>query len=192
MQLKNHYTEARDALMVPENVDRAGAATNNVTEQLAKKLRETHRGNLDGFDTAYYRWANYILSCDAHKQNELINDLPPSHLIQLFRQGQENPVQRINQLRRSVAIGQRLNRGVEQTIQGLDEDIDSAIEYHEQSLKLLKKIKRRCEGLHEQLTNNDTLLDSFDEAIGPRIDEHGQQLLSQIEDIPDVDHREHD
>lgn len=129
------------------------------------------------------------MASEAHMQERLIYELPPDPILRLMGQGSENPVQHVNQLRRSVAIGQRVNMGVEEVRLKVSEDVDLLIQTLDTAMQLAKVLKTRIDGLEVQVHTNNNLMEGFDEAVGAQLNELSQQHLNAIPQQGDVDHQ---
>lgn len=126
---------------------------------------------------------------EPHLQEQLIHELPPEPILTLISHGTENPVQQINQIRRSVAIGQRVNMGVEEVRVKLSEDVNLLIQALDSAMNFAKILKTRIDGLDVQVQANNNLMDGFDQAIGVQINDISLQHLSRIPQQDDVDHQ---
>lgn len=184
---KQEYAKLLKQLINPEETDRAGAASNILLFTTMRKLKEIHT-HLKATDESWLRWANYITSQPTHKYDDLLKELPPTHLIQLFSQARQHPQQRVEYIHRSVRIGQRINQGIEDTVKTLLNDVNELVEANEYQTNCYKKFKRTLESLSEQLVSNNNLLEGFGDAVGPQEDEYGSSLLNQIDDLEDTDH----
>lgn len=107
---KNQFTAVSRTLLKPQETDRANAATNTATFDLAKELKQIHGSVISGKDIAWFQFANFILSSATHLHEELKRTLPPSHIIRFFELARENSVQQMETARKAVAIGSRVNK----------------------------------------------------------------------------------
>lgn len=79
------WDRLKKALIEPESRDRAGAHSNQALRELVDKLKAKHRYKLTAPDISWMAWANSIQSAAPNLQEDLIKELPPSHIIRLFR-----------------------------------------------------------------------------------------------------------
>lgn len=74
-----------NVLLQPDVQDRAGAHTTVSLMEYVRQLKQIHGTYLSGNTSSWVMWANPIHSEPSHKQSSMINDLPPPHLVHLFR-----------------------------------------------------------------------------------------------------------
>lgn len=173
--------------MVPQDTDRAGAATTSASKELAKILQEKHQNVLTGPEVSWLQYANHVLRQESHLQENLINEIPPE-VVQYFKLADDNPVQQMNSVRRSVAIGKRVNKGIDQAVTELSEDLDKLIDSLEHCLSMAKVLKGRVVTLEERASTTAELLEGVEEAVGVQIDQFARNLQSRIVNLDDDDH----
>lgn len=72
-------------LLQSANRDRAGAHSTVSLMEFVRQLKEIHGSYLSANMSSWTMWANAIHAGPIHKQEAMMNDLPPSHLVHLFR-----------------------------------------------------------------------------------------------------------
>ncbi|XP_065095723.1 uncharacterized protein LOC135717518 [Ochlerotatus camptorhynchus] len=102
------FKTVKDSLLEPESRDRAGAASNRMVDDLAKKLRDKHGSCWQAQYIAWMMWANPIFAADPCQRDSLIDEAPPAHLIKLFST-REQPA--IRSIKRSFAMAHSVNAG---------------------------------------------------------------------------------
>jgi TATA-binding protein-associated factor Taf7 len=78
------YKKAKKALITPAAVDRAGAANVHIENEIITRLKDLHSLHYVSENINWARWANIILSSDAHRHEALICSAPPASIIGLF------------------------------------------------------------------------------------------------------------
>uniref|UniRef100_A0A336N4T4 CSON011796 protein n=1 Tax=Culicoides sonorensis TaxID=179676 RepID=A0A336N4T4_CULSO len=187
---KGQFTDAFNQLLKPQEVDRANAATNFATFELAKELKQIHGSVIQGKDIAWYQFANFILSAAPHQHEELKRTLPPAHIIRFFELAKENAVQQMETARKAVAIGTRINKGVQTPIQELDDTVDIMIGAMETGLSLCKVLKQKVTCLKNQTLQTDNLMDGVAQSLGVELDSFARELQERVINIEDQDHAE--
>lgn len=188
MQTRPQYNDVEKQLLRAQETDRANAPRNQAVFDLVRRLKDIHKGYLSGLDPLWTKWASNILSSEAHLQEGMIQELPPDPLLRRFGHGTENPVQQVITLRRSVAIGQRVNKGSEEVREKLADDVNMLIESLESSMKFAKVLKARIDGFEIQTNSNANLMEGFEEASGAAMNEISLQHFNSITQQQDVDH----
>lgn len=173
--------------MVPQDADKTGAATTSASKELAKILEEKHQNVLTGPEISWIQYANYVLLKEPHLHESLIDEIPPE-VVQYFKLADDNPVQHMNSVRRSVAIGKRVNKGIDQAVTELSEDMDKLIDSLEHCLSLAKVLKGRVVTLEQRANTTAELLEGVEEAVGVQIDQFARSVQSRIVDLEDDDH----
>lgn len=72
-------------VLQPVDRDRTGAHSTATIMELTQKLKEIHGQHLSAIAYSLTMWANSIHAAPSHKQESMVNEMPPPHLIHLFR-----------------------------------------------------------------------------------------------------------
>lgn len=147
-----------------------------------------------GNEASWLRWANWIKKQQGHERESLMREDPPAvkpNLLQLFSTV-ESTSARVDELRRNVAIGKRVNDGILSALPHIESEVDGLIETFSSGLRRAERVKGLLESLRGQLVSNDNLMDGFDEALGPVEDEFSQNELLDMANIDDIDHQQQD
>lgn len=81
---KGVHQKVTAMLLQPADRDRAGAHSIVSLLDFVRQLKNIHGSYLSANTSSWTMWANAIHSGPIHKQESMMNDLPPSHLIHLF------------------------------------------------------------------------------------------------------------
>jgi hypothetical protein len=77
------YGDFKNSCLVERNVDRAGAAAEEVHQQIMNQLEERHPQITA--DRIFYRvWADFIVRLPISEREAAMNDLPPKEIIHFF------------------------------------------------------------------------------------------------------------
>ncbi|KAJ3221949.1 hypothetical protein HDU78_000235, partial [Chytriomyces hyalinus] len=78
------FRKAKSALFPQDKTDRAGAVQNAVVLNLIERLKTVHSARYSASNVSYQLWANWITTQPAYMQEKLVEDCPPSVLVQHF------------------------------------------------------------------------------------------------------------
>lgn len=187
--MKKQYEKAFKDAIQPGCVDRAGAVNNIEIFKCIEKLRELHT-DLIATEASWLRWANWIMKQAGHEREDLMKQDPPAvkpKLLDLFKVAR-NESEQMQEIRKGIAIGKRVNEGVATAIPAIEDEVDELIETVKLGLHIAERIKSRLSCLKTQLTANDNLLDGFSESLAPIEDDFSIDLLNEIDNVDDVDH----
>lgn len=89
--------------------------------------------------------------------------------------------ERMQEIRRGVEIGKRVNLCVSSAVETIEEEIDDLIEVFKSGLNHVERIKNRVQCLKAQLVANDNLMNGFSESLGPKEDGFSNDLLLEVD-----------
>ncbi|XP_055623974.1 uncharacterized protein LOC129780238 [Toxorhynchites rutilus septentrionalis] len=168
-------------LITPTNSDRAGAHSTRDCAALAKELKETHL-DLEGHQSSWMLWANFIHSSPAHKQEQLkIDPAPPLELAKYFRWTNVSEAARLQSVHRGVTVAHTVNAGWVKEAAEIREEISAA-------LGILNNVSRKLEAMITKGLAAGDFITAVQSAIRPEESEVSQVLAEKVTDCPDVDH----
>lgn len=184
---KQIHTKVVAAILQPVDRDRAGAHSTVLLIELTKKLKEIHGRHLSGNTASWTMWANSIHAAPAHKQESMVSEIPPPHLVHLFRAVpiDENEVMRSAQ--NGLQIAGNLNDLFTENIKTLRQEFQIIRETLVTTLRLLD-LYVRLKATEDNLEANKRLVDSMESAL--HVEENAVSLEEekQITDLVDMDH----
>lgn len=187
--MKKQYEQAFKDAIQPGVVDRAGAINNIEVFKCIDQLKGIHT-DLIATEASWLRWANWILKQPGHERESLMGKDPPTvkpNLLELFKVARSE-TEHMQDVRKGIAIGKRVNEGIASAIPAIEEEIDEIIEICKSCLRRVERLKNHIKSLKTQLAANDNLMCGFSEALGPREDGFSNDLSNDIDNVTDVDH----
>ncbi|XP_058456449.1 uncharacterized protein LOC131433858 [Malaya genurostris] len=182
---KSVFKTVCEILLQPEDRDKAGAVTNKALAVLAQKLRDIHSDSWQANNIAWMMWANTICCSAPHRQEELLLEAPPVHLIKLFS---VKELPRLKSIRRSFAVAHSVNIGYHDEIVSLREafeDLDITV----QNLLVKMQLVKRClESLEQRNRTGESFISAAEEAVQVQESELGVSLAGRVRDMDDIDH----
>lgn len=112
------------AILQPPQRDRAGAHSTVVLVDFARSLKEKHGNYLDAYTSSWTMWANAIHSTPAHRQAEMVDEMPPAHLIHLFRSISTTDAEKIRSAKNGVQIAGNVNDTFVESLKRLREEFN--------------------------------------------------------------------
>ncbi|KAJ3250154.1 hypothetical protein HK103_003796, partial [Boothiomyces macroporosus] len=80
------FASYHEKYLAPSRRDRSGAAANVLVEELTERLRDSYGNRYNASGSTWRCWANYLIAnFDQNEIDQAAEDLPPQHLIHLFR-----------------------------------------------------------------------------------------------------------
>jgi hypothetical protein len=182
---KGVWNKVKKNLIDPENRDRAGASNTQSLKQLADNLMEIHGHHLAGLEISWMIWANAIQSSSAHLQCDMTRELPPSHIIHLFRCVPTSEASRLSALQHGVTIAESVNQAYGNDIAAIRNFCNNL---RKMVIDAFDDIDRRLEGMESRNNSNGNLLSAVGTASRPVESEFSVNIASMITDQEDVDH----
>ena len=173
-------------LLDPEEADRAGAASNQIHEDILRRLKEVHQHRYSAANINWRLWANAILADDPARRENLINAAPPANIVHLFRTVQLDESLRLTQIARSnrVALGE--NERVRDHIKLIRESFDVLKAAYDLVSSAFDDLDARIRSLEIANVNASNILNDFDESLHP--EEFASNLFDEIQNENDIDH----
>ncbi|KAH9089919.1 hypothetical protein Ae201684P_014674 [Aphanomyces euteiches] len=175
----NDLQELQDQCILPEARDRAGAAAENLQQDIVTQLKEQWSSHLSGYDSAWRIWAATILKRPRHMHPRLVQEQPPSGMLHYFRSVPNSAEHRCERLQRSLTLAREV---VETSIRDF-----STIE------KDMEILMARVRSYVQTLTTKQEMIDSFlTEVVVPNNEDVIAATLQNIPNIDDTEHEEDD
>lgn len=172
------------AILQPADRDRAGAHSTVTLTDLAKKLKKTHT-YLSADKSAYIMWANAIHAAPAKKRDDMEKQLPPAHLVKLFRSVPTCEVERMRSTRQGLQVAGNLNDLYSENVKVLRQEFDKMKEHVFRSFELYDL---RLKATEDMLAANGMLVDSMGSQLQVEENEVSLAEERQITDMEDIDH----
>ncbi|KAG9399021.1 hypothetical protein AC1031_012456 [Aphanomyces cochlioides] len=115
--------ELQDQCILPEIRDRAGAAAEQLQQDMVCLLKSKWSTHLEAFDSAWRMWAAAILKRPRHLHARLVEDQPPSNMLHLFRSTQNNAERRCERIQQSLTLAREVVQSSLQDYATLEIDI---------------------------------------------------------------------
>lgn len=173
------------AILQPVDRDRAGANSTVMLNELARKLKETHGSYLSGNISSWTMWANSIHSAPANRQEAMTNELPPAHLVHLFRSVPTCETERMRSTQRGLQIAGNLNDLYSANVKILREEFLKTKENVHRAFELFEL---RLKATEDMLDANSKLVDSMGTQLQVEVTAVSLEEENQITDITDCDH----
>lgn len=173
------------AILQPADRDRAGAHSTVLLTELSQKLKGIHGSYLSGHMSSWTMWANSIHAAPTHKQAAMVNDMPPSHLVHLFRSVPTSETEVLRSAQNGLQIAGNLNDMYAENVKIMREEF---LKMKETTLRGFELFEVRLNATEEMLTANNRLVDSMDCALRVEVNAVNLEEEQQITDMPDYDH----
>lgn len=171
-------------LLQPANRDRAGADSTVSVVNLMKQLQDRH-GYLSGHQSCWYQWANSIHSAPSDQQKTLVNQLPPPHLVQMFRSVPTSEAEVMRSVKSGLQVANNLNDMYSENMRICRQEF---VKFKESTLRAFDLFDVRLTATEEMLAAHARLVSSMDGALNIEVNAVSLQEEQQIPDMEDVDH----
>lgn len=173
------------SILQPVDRDRAGAHSTVMLSELSKKLKETHGSFLSGNMSSWTMWANAIHSAPANRHEAMVNELPPAHLIHLFRSVPTSDSERMRSTQHGLRIAGNLNDLYLENVKALRQEFTKM---KENVYRMFEMYEVRLSAAEGMLTSNGLLVNSMGENLDVEVTAVSLEEERQITDMEDVDH----
>jgi hypothetical protein len=171
LQTAAHYAEFQAAVVEPATVDRAGAASNDVISTIVNQLRERWGTTYVSQSINWQIWANSISTQPAYRHGALVSEPPPMDIIHLFRHSPTDGDVIVASLRQDNTTSLAILDDVLQQVHDFEEMICS-----------------RLAALRGNLERHRRTATALRSALQPEERRDSQAILSDIPNMPDLDH----
>lgn len=176
------------ALLQPANRDRAGAHNTVSLMEFVLQLKKIHGGYLSAHSFSWTMWANAIHSGPIHLQELAQHELPPAHLIHLFRSVPTAEAEVLRSTQNGLLIAKNLNDLYRGNLSTLKDDVQTA---KENVLRAFDLFEARLQSAEEMLLANSSIVSSMDSSL--QIEENAVSVTEEARvienDVEDTDHQ---
>ncbi len=184
---KSVHQKVTAMLLQPANRDRAGAHSTVSLLDLVRQLKERHGSYLSANTSSWTMWANAIHSGPIHKQESMIDDLPPAHIIHLFRSVPTAETEVMRSVQNGLQVAGNLNDLYCENLGSLRDEFLKAKEIASRAFDLFEV---RLQAAEDMLRANSRIVSTLDSALHVDVNPvslfEEQQVLEN--DMLDVDH----
>lgn len=173
------------ALLQPTDRDRAGAHSTVMLAELTRKLKETHSSYLSGNMSSWTMWANAIHAAPTHKQASMVIDMPPAHLVHLFRSVPTSETEVMRSAQHGLQIAGNLNDLYAENVILLREEFQKM---KEAMLRGFDLYEVRLKATEDMLASNNRLVASMGDALQVEVNAVSLEEEQQVTDLMDCDH----
>lgn len=179
------HTKMTAAILQPTDRDRAGAHSTVMLTELTEKLKEVHGSYLSGNISSWTMWANSIHAAPTHKQASMVNDLPPAHLVHLFRSVPTAETEVMRSAQHGLQIAGNLSDLYQENVKILRQEFEKM---KEATNRLFELYDVRLKATEDMLATNSRLVSAMDDALQVEVTAVSLQEEQQITDLMDLDH----
>lgn len=179
------HVKVAAAILQPAQRDRAGAHSTVVLVDLARSLKEKHGNYLVAHTSSWTMWANAIHSAPTHRQTEMLDEMPPPHLIHLFRSIPTTDAEKMRSAQSGVQIAGNMVDSFAESVKFLREEFNKL---KEGTLRGFDLYERRLDATEQMLNATTRLVSSFDHSLQVEVNPVSIEEEAQITDLPDHDH----
>ncbi len=174
------------AILEPSQRDRAGAHNTVLLTDLTRKLKEGHGQYLSANTLSWTMWTNAIHAAPIHKQEAMVTEMPPAHLIYLFRSIPTSETEVMRSAQNGLQIAGNLNDSYCENVKILREEFNKM---KAATLRSFELYEVRLNATEEMLIANTRLVSSMDGALRVEVNAVSIEEEKQITDLPDYDHQ---
>ncbi|XP_037040418.1 uncharacterized protein LOC119077338 [Bradysia coprophila] len=182
---KGIHQKMTSAILQPVDRDRAGAHSTVMLTELAKQLKEIHGHYLSGNMSSWTMWANAIHSAPANRHQSMVNELPPAHLVHLFRSVPTSETERMRSTQHGLQVAGNLNDLYLENVKTLRQEFTKM---KEDVNRMLDLYEIRLNATEDMLTANRSLVHSMGGQLDVEVTAVSLQEERQITDMEDCDH----
>lgn len=130
-------------------------------------------------------WANAIQAAPTHKQAEMVNEMPPAHLIHLFRSIPTSETEVMRSVQNGLQIAGNLNDSYAENVKMLREEFN---QLKAGVIRGFDVYDARLKGMEEMVAANNRLVTSMDSSLRVEVNAVSIEEERQVTDLPDLDH----
>lgn len=182
---KSIHSKVTAAILQPVDRDRAGAHSTVLLMELTQKLKQIHGQHLSGNTSSWTMWSNSIHAAPAHRQEAMVNEMPPPHLIHLFRSVPISETEVMRSAQHGLQIAGNLNDLYTDNVKTLRQEFQKIKETMLRSFDLYEV---RLKATEDMLAANNRLVGSMGDALQVEVTAVSLEEEAQITDLMDLDH----
>lgn len=181
---KSVHQKVSASILQPADRDRAGANSTVSVIELVQQLKAVH-GYFSAHLSSWAMWANAIQAGPIHKRESLVNELPPPHLVHLFRTIPTSETEVMRSVQNGLQIANNLNDAYAENLSALRDEFRKI---KESTIRSFEVFEVRLEAAEEMLRANNRIVSTIDSAL--EVEENAVSLEEeqQISDLVDYDH----
>ncbi|XP_062541904.1 uncharacterized protein LOC134209899 [Armigeres subalbatus] len=176
-----HQVEAQ--LLRPLEKDRSGAESVASINQLKEQLKRIHGKYLSGDDVNWGCWASWISSKTFDQRDDLMNQAPPEHLINLFSSVPVHSDTILEKARLDLQVANTVNGAYSNILRELKND-------YQQLGNVVRTIGERISMLETKQKEYDEMLQAMRNTVAVKENKFSVELARNVTDCLDVDHDE--
>lgn len=181
------HQKMSSVLLQPANRDRAGAHSTVSQLEFVRKLKQVHGTYLTAHTSSWAMWANAIHSSPAHRQESMMTDLPPAHLVHLFRSVPTAEIEVMQAAQNGLHIADNLNDIFAESLASIHEELRK---FKEAALRGIELIEIRLQSAEDLMRANSRMVSAMNSALHVQVNAASLSEERQVyeNDIPDLDH----
>lgn len=172
-------------ILQPEQRDRANADNTHSLMAMVEVLKQKHSAVFSANISIWQMWANSIHSAPAHMQEEMMDNVPPVHLIHMFVRASTSESEIRESLQRGLQVADNLHDTYAGHLAMLRKDFEKIRQDMSRGFDFMET---RLSAVEEVLNSNRRLVHAMNSSVTPQPSALGMQEELLIEDMDDLDH----
>lgn len=172
-------------LLQPEQRDRANADNTQSLMAMVELLKQKHSTVFAANVSIWQMWANSIQSAPPHMHEELMNSVPPAHLIHMFVRASTSESEMRESLQRGLLVADNLHDTYGGHLAMLRTEFDKL---RQDMNRRFDFVEVRLSAAEEVLNSNRRLVHAMNSSVTPQPSAVSIQEELLITDMEDVDH----
>lgn len=182
---KSIHAQFTSKLLQPEQRDRANADNTQSLMAMVEVLKQKHGAIFAANVSVWQMWANSIQSAGPHLQDEMINNVPPAHLIHMFVRASTSKGEIRESIQRGLQVADNLNDTYSGHLTMLSEDFNK---FRRDIICGLDFMDARLRSLEDVVSCSRRLVNAMNSAVTPQPSAVSMQEECQVTDLDDPDH----
>lgn len=172
-------------LLQPEQRDRANADSTQSLMAMVEVLKQKHKGIFAANVPVWQMWANAIQSAPPHLQDEMIDSVPPAHLIHMFVRASTSESEIRESVQRGLQVADDLNDIYAGHLAKIREDFDKI---RDDVTRGFDFVDRRLRSFEDVVNSNIRLVNSMNATVTPQPNAVSMEEERLVTDLDDTDH----
>lgn len=184
---KSVHQKVTNVLLQPADRDRAGAHSTVSLLDSVRQLKDIHGTYLSANTSSWTMWANAIHNGPIHKQESMMKDLPPSHLIHLFRSVPTAETEVMRSVQNGLQIAGNLNDLYAENLATLRDEFRKAKAI---AMRAFDLFEVRLDAAQDMVRANNRIVSTLDSALHVEVNPVSLSEEQQVNenDMTDIDH----
>lgn len=178
---KKRWILLKEKLLSPMQKDRAGAEAISSVNAVKSELKERHGRYLCADDIVWLCWANYICTKPTENRAALIDDSPPTHMVELFSSVPVHSETLLERGRLDLQVASTVIASYRTNIEQMESD-------HQQLLNLASLQGQRITRMREKLNEHEAMINAMKRSVSARETCFSQELARGVTDSNDDQH----